>query len=67
MNRKQKKRLNKILCAFVFFIAGMIINRLPFWNMHYVAEAVFILAYIIVGKSILLKAFNNIKGGQGFD
>lgn len=67
MNRKQKKRLNKVLGAFVLFIAGMIINRLPFWNMHYIAEAVFILAYIIVGKSILLKAFNNIKGGQVFD
>ena len=60
MNDKQKKMLRKIIVAAVFYIIAIIISKLGFQYSHWVSFAVFIVAYIIVGKDVLLKAFSNI-------
>lgn len=67
MNDKQKKMLRKIIVAAVFYIIAIIISKLGFQYSHWVSFAVFIVAYIIVGKDVLLKAFSNIKRGKVFD
>ena len=67
MNDKQKKMLRKIIVAAVFYIIAIIISKLGFQYSNWVSFAVFIVAYIIVGKDVLLKAFSNIKRGKVFD
>ena len=67
MNDKQKKMLRKIIVAAVFYVIAIIISKLGFQYSHWVSFAVFIVAYIIVGKDVLLKAFSNIKRGKVFD
>ena len=67
MNDKQKKMLRKIILAAVFYIIAIIISKLGFQYSNWVSFAVFIVAYIIVGKDVLLKAFSNIKRGKVFD
>lgn len=67
MNDKQKKMLRKIIVAAVFYIIAIIISKLGFQYSHWVSFAVFIVAYTIVGKDVLLKAFSNIKRGKVFD
>ena len=67
MNDKQKKMLRKIIVAAVFYIIAIIISKLGFQYSKLVSFAVFIVAYIIVGKDVLLKAFSNIKRGKVFD
>lgn len=67
MNDKQKKMLRKIIVAAVFYVIAIIISKLDFQYSKWVSFAVFIVAYIIVGKDVLLKAFSNIKRGKVFD
>ena len=67
MNDKQKKMLRKIIVAAVFYIIAIIISKLGFQYSKLVSFAVFIVAYVIVGKDVLLKAFSNIKRGKVFD
>ena len=67
MNDKHKKMLRKIIVAAVFYIIAIIISKLGFQYSNWVSFAVFIVAYIIVGKDVLLKAFSNIKRGKVFD
>ena len=67
MNDKQKKMLRKIIVAAVFYIIAIIISKLDFQYSNQVSFAVFIVAYVIVGKDVLLKAFSNIKRGKVFD
>lgn len=67
MNDKQKKMLRKIIVAAVFYIIAIIISKLGFQYSNWVSFAVFIVAYIVVGKDVLLKAFSNIKRGKVFD
>lgn len=67
MNDKQKKMLRKIIVAAVFYIIAIIISKFGFQHSKWVSFAVFIVAYMIVGKDVLLKAFSNIKRGKVFD
>ena len=67
MNDKQKKMLSKIIMGAVFYIIAIIISKISFPYSNWVSFAVFIVAYIIVGKDVLLKAFSNIKRGKVFD
>lgn len=67
MNDKQKKMLRKIIVAAVFYVIAIIISKLGFQYSNQVSFAVFIVAYVIVGKDVLLKAFSNIKRGKVFD
>jgi len=59
--------LRKIIVAAVFYIIAIIISKLGFQYSNWVSFAVFIVAYVIVGKDVLLKAFSNIKRGKVFD
>lgn len=67
MNDKQKKMLSKIIMGAVFYIIAIIISKISFPYYNWVSFAVFIVAYIIAGKDVLLKAFSNIKRGKVFD
>ena len=67
MNEKQKKILSKIIIAAIFYIVAIIISKLNFPKSNIISFVLFITAYIIVGKDVLLKAFSNIKRGKVFD
>ena len=61
MTKKQKKSLTKIIIAAVLFTVGLI---LPFEEYKIIP---FLVAYIIVGYSPIIKAFKNLFSGQIFD
>lgn len=67
MNEKQKNMLRKIIMAAVLYIIAIIILKTSFPKSDWVSFIVFIIAYIIVGKDVILKAFSNIKRGKIFD
>ena len=58
-----KKRARKIIIAFIIFLVALII---PFPN-EIINKALYITSYLIVGLSILKKAFRNILRGKVFD
>lgn len=62
MTRKQKKRLYRIISGFVVFI---IANLLP--DLGIVNLGVFLIAYVIAGGDVVIKAVKNIARGQLFD
>lgn len=65
MDNKQRKRLNKILVAATLFIFAKVLENI--FKQEYLSIAVLIVAYIIVGKDTLKKAFKNIKKKDIFD
>lgn len=66
MSRKMKKRLYNIIAAAVVFLIGMILPELI--NLSNNARLIiFLIAYIIIGRDILLRAAKNIRNGQIFD
>ena len=67
MNEKKKKILSKIMIAAIFYIIAIIISKLNFPKSNIISFVLFITAYIIVGRDVLLKAFSNIKRGKVFD
>lgn len=67
MNDKQKKMLRKIIMGASLYIIAVIVSKLNFSMSNIISFGLFIAAYIIVGKDVLLKAFSNIKRGKVFD
>ena len=67
MNDKQKKMLRKIIIGASLYIIAVIVSKLNFSMSNIISFGLFIAAYIIVGKDVLLKAFSNIKKGKVFD
>ena len=67
MNDKQKKMLRKIIMGASLYIIAVIVSKLNFSMSNIISFGLFIAAYIIVGKEVLLKAFSNIKRGKVFD
>ena len=67
MNDKQKKMLRKIIMGASLYIIAVIVSKLNFSMSNIISFGLFIAAYIIVGKDVLLKAFSNIKKGKVFD
>ena len=67
MNKKQKKRLNKIILSAIVFIVGLILNRLPIKYMNYVADIFLVISYIVVVKDTVLRAVKNIRNKDFFD
>lgn len=63
MNKKMKKQLYRIIISSVLLIFSMIVTI----NIKYINNIIFIIAYLIIGYDILLKAFRNIKRGKIFD
>ena len=67
MNDKQKKMLRKIIIGASLYIIAVIVSKISFYMSNIISFGLFIAAYIIVGKDVLLKAFSNIKRGKVFD
>ena len=67
MNDKQKKMLRKIIIGASLYIIAVIVSKISFSMSNIISFGLFIAAYIIVGKEVLLKAFSNIKRGKVFD
>ena len=67
MNDKQKKMLSKIIMGASLYIIAVIVSKINFSMSNIISFGLFIAAYIIVGKDVLLKAFSNIKKGKVFD
>ena len=67
MNDKQKKMLRKIIMGASLYIIAVIVSKINFSMSNIISFGLFIAAYIIVGKEVLLKAFSNIKKGKVFD
>ena len=67
MNDKQKKMLRKIIMGASLYIIAVIVSKINFSMSNIISFGLFIAAYIIVGKDVLLKAFSNIKKGKVFD
>ena len=67
MNNKQKKMLRKIIMGASLYIIAVIVSKINFSMSNIISFGLFIAAYIIVGKDVLLKAFSNIKRGKVFD
>lgn len=67
MNNKQKKMLSKIVMGASLYIIAVIVSKINFSMSNITSFGLFIAAYIIVGKDVLLKAFSNIKKGKVFD
>ena len=67
MNNKQKKMLSKIIMGASLYIIAVIVSKINFSMSNITSFGLFIAAYIIVGKDVLLKAFSNIKKSKVFD
>lgn len=69
MSRKQKRELYKIGCSAFLFLSGIVLpwifSALSF--IQYLAFALQLTAYLIVGLDVLAEAFSGIRNGQLFD
>ena len=63
MNKNMQKSLIKIIIALILFVITSVIN----FNNHLINNIIFIISYIIVGYSVILKAVKNILRGKVFD
>jgi heavy metal translocating P-type ATPase len=59
--------LSKIIMGASLYIIAVIVSKINFSMSNIISFGLFIAAYIIVGKDVLLKAFSNIKKGKVFD
>ncbi|MGN0506267.1 MAG: heavy metal translocating P-type ATPase [Lachnospiraceae bacterium] len=65
MTKKQKKELRRLLIAFAVFILACLLRLSTLPNL--VLLAVFLLAYVLAGGDVVLRAVRNILHGQVFD
>lgn len=63
MNKKMKKQLYRIIISGILLLFSILVDI----NVKYINSIIFIVAYLIIGYDILLKAFKNIKRGKVFD
>ena len=63
MNKKMKKQLHRIIISGILLLFSILVDI----NVKYINSIIFIVAYLIIGYDILLKAFKNIKRGKVFD
>lgn len=66
MSKKMKKRLYNIIAAAVVFLIGMILPEFIYLSNNAIL-IIFLIAYIIIGRDILIRAAKNIRNGQIFD
>lgn len=66
MSKKMKKRLYNIIAAAVVFLIGMILPEFIYLSNNAIL-IIFLIAYIIIGRDILVRAAKNIRNGQIFD
>ena len=63
MNKKMKKQLYRIIISGILLLFSILVDI----NVKYINSIIFIVAYLIIGYDILLKALKNIKCGKVFD
>lgn len=63
MNKKMKKQLYRIIISGILLLFSILVDI----NVKYINSIIFIVAYLIIGYDILLKALKNIKRGKVFD
>ena len=63
MNKKMKKQLYRIIVSGILLLFSLLVDI----NVKYINNIIFIVAYLIIGYDILLKALKNIKRGKIFD
>ena len=63
MNKKMKKQLYRIIVSGILLLFSLLVDI----NVKYINSIIFIVAYLIIGYDILLKALKNIKRGKVFD
>ena len=63
MNKKMKKQLYRIIVSGILLLFSILVDI----NVKYINSIIFIVAYLIIGYDILLKALRNIKRGKVFD
>ncbi len=63
MNKKMKKQLYRIIVSGILLLFSLLVDI----NVKYINSIIFIVAYLIIGYDILLKALKNIKRGKIFD
>ena len=63
MNKKMKKQLYRIIVSGILLLFSILVDI----NVKYINSIIFIVAYLIIGYDILLKALKNIKRGKVFD
>jgi len=62
MNKNQKKQLYTIIASFCIFLFGYLIPASDI-----VKLVIYVIAYLLIGRKVLVKAFQNICRGQVFD
>ena len=70
MNKRQKRDLYRILSALVLFVPLFIMEHMGLFDYlpyPWIAFAVCLIPYLIVGHDVIKKAAQNIKNGQIFD
>lgn len=63
MNKEMKKQLYRIIISGILLLFSILVDI----NVKYINSIIFIVAYLIIGYDILLKALRNIKRGKIFD
>ena len=63
MNKEMKKQLYRIIVSGILLLFSILVDI----NVKYINSIIFIVAYLIIGYDILLKALRNIKRGKIFD
>jgi len=69
MNRKQRKRISRIVISLVLFILLLILEKAGILEgiNGFVLFAIYFIPYIIVGYDVIVRAAKNISHGQIFD
>ena len=67
MNKKQKKNLIRIIISAVLLIAFHFIPKAVLPEKSIVRFIIYLIAYLVVGYDVLIKAFKGIKNKQAFD
>ena len=62
----EKKKLARLLAGTLIFGTGMVIDRLIPVN-EFIPLAVFVIAFVLLGGDIIVRALQNIVKGQVFD
>ena len=67
MNAKQKRTIIEIVITILLFAAVFVCDNLGLFSDYRVKLALYLVPYIVIGRSVLKKAFLNIVRGNAFD
>ncbi len=67
MNKKHRTMRNQIITAAILYICGMAVGHLNILYVEYLSLGFYLIAYVVIGHTVLKKAYRNIKRGDMFD